>query len=153
MKKTLIMFTMALLVMLALAACGGDDSGSNGGGDTADTAPAGEDSAAETGEDDGGEEAVAAGDAATGEELFQQTCSACHGPDAKGLPNLGKDLTGNEFVQEKSDEEMLAFVKEGRPAGDPLNDTGIDMPPKGGNPALADEDILHIIAYLRTLQE
>jgi disulfide bond formation protein DsbB len=34
---------------------------------------------------------------------------------------------------------------------DPLNTTGIDMPGKGGNPALTDDNILAIIAYLRTL--
>ena len=33
--------------------------------------------------------AASSGDAAHGKELFV-TCAACHGPDAKGLPNLGK---------------------------------------------------------------
>ena len=43
-------------------------------------------------------------------------------------------------------------IQVGRPAGDPLNDTGVDMPPRGGNPSLSDEDLAHIVAYLRTLQ-
>jgi disulfide bond formation protein DsbB len=47
---------------------------------------------------------------------------------------------------------MLTFIKTGRPSGDPLNTTGVDMPPKGGNPALSDEQILDIVAYIRTLQ-
>ena len=88
-----------------------------------------------------------------GKQLYLQTCSACHGPDAKGLPNLGKDLTASQFVKSKTDQELLEFVKVGRPAGDPLNTTGVAMPPKGGNPALTDEDILNIIAYIRTLQQ
>ncbi|MCC6614121.1 MAG: c-type cytochrome [Anaerolineae bacterium] len=85
-----------------------------------------------------------------GEQLFMQ-CAACHGPDARGLPNLGKDLVESEFVHSLSDEELLAFVQTGRPLWDPMNTTGIDMPPKGGNPALTDEQILAIIAYVRSL--
>jgi len=88
-----------------------------------------------------------------GRTLFGQTCFACHGPDAKGLPNLGKDLTTSAFVAEHSDEELLAYVNEGRPADDPANTTGIAMPPKGGFAFLTDEDILKIIAFVRSLQE
>lgn len=88
--------------------------------------------------------------AAEGEQLFM-VCSACHGPDARGLPNLGKNLVESEFVHSLSDEELLTFVKTGRPMWDSLNTTGIDMPPKGGNPAFTDEDILAIIAYIRSL--
>lgn len=92
-------------------------------------------------------------DIAKGKQLFLQSCASCHGPDAKGLPNLGKDLTTSEFVKSKTDQELLAFIKVGRSVTDPLNTTGVAMPPKGGNPALSDEDILNIIAYLRTLQK
>lgn len=87
---------------------------------------------------------------AHGQELFA-LCAACHGPDARGIPNLGKDLVDSEFVAGLSDEELLTFIKTGRPLWDPLNTTGIDMPPKGGNPALTDNDILAIIAYIRSL--
>ncbi|MBE2194847.1 MAG: c-type cytochrome [Anaerolinea sp.] len=87
---------------------------------------------------------------AKGERLFV-ACGACHGANAKGIPNLGKDLTASEFVTGLSDAELLTFIKTGRPIWDPLNTTGIDMPPKGGNPALSDDDILAIIAYIRSL--
>jgi disulfide bond formation protein DsbB len=97
-------------------------------------------------------EALSAGDAGEGETAFAGTCTACHGPDAHGMPGLGKDLHANAFVAEKSDEEMVAFLKVGRPASDPLNTTKVDMPPKGGNPALSDEDLLNVVAYLRTLK-
>lgn len=133
------LLAFVVLLTLTLVACGGGGdttSGGNGSGESTN----------------GSTETVSAGDAENGEELFQQTCSACHGPDAKGLPNLGRDLTENEFIQNNSDQELLEFVKQGRPAGDPANTTGIDMPPKGGNPALTDEQILDIIAHLRTLQ-
>jgi disulfide bond formation protein DsbB len=88
-----------------------------------------------------------------GETLFVGTCSSCHGEDAKGLPDLGKNLISSEFVHDQSDEDLLAMIKTGRPPGHELNTTGIDMPPKGGNPALSDEDITNIIAYLRSIQE
>jgi disulfide bond formation protein DsbB len=87
---------------------------------------------------------------AQGETLFVQ-CAACHGPDARGITNLGKDLVESEFVAGHSDQELLDFIKIGRPIWDPENTTGIDMPPKGGNPALSDEDILAILAYVRSL--
>lgn len=68
-----------------------------------------------------------------------------------GLPNLGKDLVASEFVHSISDDELHAFIITGRPMWDPANTIGIDMPPKGGNPALTDEDIRALIAYLRSL--
>jgi disulfide bond formation protein DsbB len=91
-------------------------------------------------------------DIAAGKTLFAGTCAACHGPDAKGLPNLGKDMTTSEFISAQSDEELLAFIKTGRGPSDPLNTTGIDMPAKGGNPALGDDDIKLIIAYIRSVR-
>jgi mono/diheme cytochrome c family protein len=93
------------------------------------------------------------GDAAAGETAYMGTCIACHGADAKGIAGLGKDLTTSTFVDEKTDEEMVAFIMTGRPASDPLNTTGIDMPPKGGNPALTEDDLLNIVAFLRSIHE
>ncbi len=85
-----------------------------------------------------------------GKELFAGTCASCHGPDAKGLPGLGKDMTTSEFVRKQTDTQLLEFIKKGRPATDPANTTGVDMPPKGGNPALTDQDLADIIAFIRT---
>lgn len=93
------------------------------------------------------------GDPAAGETLFAGTCSACHGPAGEGIPGLGKDLTASPFVTDKVDQELIDFIKVGRDPGDPLNTTGIGMPPKGGNPSLDDEDLQNIISYLRTLQK
>jgi cytochrome c1 len=47
---------------------------------------------------------------------------------------------------------LVAFVKVGRPATDPLNTTKVDMPTRGGNPALTDEDLNNIVVYIRSLQ-
>lgn len=89
----------------------------------------------------------------SGMKIFNKTCIACHGAGGIGIKGNGKTLANNEFVKGiKKDEELLAFVKQGRAPSDPKNTTGIQMPPKGGNPALSDDDILDVIAYLRTLQ-
>jgi len=89
---------------------------------------------------------------ARGQDLFVKTCATCHGKNAEGMPKLGKNLHENPFVRGKSDEEMLQFLKVGRPAFDPLNERGVDMPPKGGNPALTEEDLRLIVTYVRSIQ-
>ncbi|MFZ2881068.1 MAG: cytochrome c, partial [Phototrophicaceae bacterium] len=87
---------------------------------------------------------------AEGESQFI-LCAACHGMDGHGVPNLGKDLVNSEFVAGLTDQELLDFIKVGRPIWDPANTTGVDMPAKGGNPAMTDDQILAVIAYIRTL--
>ena len=91
------------------------------------------------------------GDPANGEPLFSQTCVACHGAGGVGVDGLGPTLIGNEFVAGLSDDELVEFRYAGRPADHPDNESGITMPPKGGNPSLSEEDLADIAAYLRTL--
>lgn len=93
------------------------------------------------------------GDAIKGKTLFGSSCASCHGPDAKGLPNLGKNLTTSTFVKSQDDKQLLSFIKKGRPAGDPANTTGVDMPPKGGNPAITDANLNDIISFIRTVNK
>ncbi len=93
------------------------------------------------------------GNPVDGKTLFGQTCAACHGMDAKGLPKLGKDLTTSTFISGKTDDDLLKFVEQGRQPSDPLNTTGVAMPPKGGNPALTDQQIMDIISYVRTIHQ
>jgi disulfide bond formation protein DsbB len=103
--------------------------------------------------------AAAGGDAelaeyiAHGDSLFHSTCVACHGKGGVGIPGNGKPLVKNAFIASLDDDGLLAFIKQGRGPTDPKNTTGIQMPPKGGNPAMSEDDILDVIAYLRTLQE
>jgi disulfide bond formation protein DsbB len=132
MQRTWTKFSIGLLgsvLALSLAACGG-------GAAPAATVPP-----------------TSAGDPANGQTLFLGTCSACHGPDATGVVGLGKNLTTSTFVAERTDAEMVEFIKTGRPASDPLNTTGVDMPPRGGNPALTDANLADIIAFLRTIHK
>lgn len=137
MKRHPFLFVLTLVLLLVVTvACGGGN-----GGDEASTG------------DDADSAEVAAGDPAAGEEKFNQVCISCHGEEGVGVDGLGKPLNTSEFVSQQSNQELLEFIKQGRPVSDPANTTGVDMPPKGGNPALSDGEILDIIAYIRQLQE
>lgn len=128
-----------LAAVLLFSGCSGDDSSGSAGSD--DDAPADDD----TSDDD------MAGDAAAGRELYLQSCQSCHGPEAEGVDGVGKSLAASDFIASTPAADLVDFVKTGRPSGDPDNTTGIDMPPKGGNPALSDDDIGDIVAYMKSL--
>jgi mono/diheme cytochrome c family protein len=135
--------SMAVIAAMFLVGCGGGGEQSQTQQKTASNAA--QSGAAQT-------TGLQPGDAVKGQPLFVTYCSACHGPDAKGIKGLGRDLTHNEWVEALSDSEFLAYVNQGRAADDPRNVSGVPMPPKGGNPALTDQEIMHIIAHVRSLQ-
>ena len=137
--KNLLYLIVALLLtsILGLTACGGSTSPSQGEG-KADSAQGA---------------AGSVGDPVAGQALFITSCAACHGIAGEGLPGLGKDMTTSEFIASKTDAELVEFIKVGRDPSDPLNTTGVVMPPKGGNSSLSDEDLYNIVAYLRTIQK
>lgn len=128
---------LSIVLLLALAACGGKK----------EAAPASEPPAAEAA-------AAPVGDAAAGEKVYQSTCVACHGPDAKGIEGLGKSLhpSDSEFISTKTDPELVEYITVGRTPDDPLNTTGVGMPAKGGNPALSEEDMYNVVAFIRGLE-
>lgn len=130
MRRVLILFAV---LALALAACGGSDDGGDDSAGT--TAPAGE----------------MTGRVVEGATVYSGTCQTCHGPDLEGIEGLGKPLAPSDFVVENTEAELAAFIKVGRPAGDPDNTQGVDMPPKGGNPSLNDQDLYDVSAYLKSL--
>ncbi len=139
---------LALLTMATGAmACNGSEPADPAPPDSADSAEGSSDDAADAELPPG----LVAGDPANGEERFTP-CAGCHGADATGIEGLGKNLRTSEFLDGLSDAEAVAFLKEGRPAGHPLNTTGVDMPPKGGDPTLSEQDLLDIVVYLRDLE-
>jgi heme/copper-type cytochrome/quinol oxidase subunit 3 len=87
-----------------------------------------------------------------GRQLWMDTCVACHGNAGEGVIGQAFDIRDSEFTADQSDDELLAFIKQGRPSFDAANTTGIQMPPKGGNPLLKDADLRHIIAHMRTFE-
>ena len=125
MKKILVLVAGLALV---LAACGGGDGGS---ATTTSGGPPG------------------AADAVAGADVYKGTCSACHGGDLAGIDGLGLPLAPSDFVASQSESDLAAFITVGRATDDPANTTGIMMPPKGGNPALSDQDMLNVAAYLQ----
>lgn len=94
-----------------------------------------------------------AGLSGVGHDIFVASCSACHGPQGQGMEGLGKPLATSEFVVAQSDEELIKFIKSGRPIWDSNNTTGLDMPPKGGNPALTDEQLSDIVRFIRSIHK
>lgn len=133
--KTVIRLLTAVLVAALLAACGGQSGSAK---PPAATGPA---------------KSGLGGDMAKGKEVFTGTCASCHGVDARGMPGLGKNLVTSTWLASQNDQQMLDFLKRGRPASDPLNTTKVDMPPKGGNPALTEDDLKNVIAFLRSINK
>ena len=125
---------LASVLVLAFAACGGGDN------DTSDAS------------ESGGASAVAAPDAGNGEKVFEATCVACHGSGGEGIDGLGKPLPGSTFIAGLSDSELAEFIEVGRSTSDPANTTGVAMPAKGGNSGLSEQDIVDIVAFIRTIQ-
>lgn len=138
--KKLVLLGGLLVLALVLAACGGEsgETSSSGGAPNQGEAAA---------------VPVSLGDPKAGKEQYEILCIACHGRGGEGIEGLGKPFTTSEFLREGSDEEMVSFIQIGRSSDDPLNTTGVDMPAKGGNPALTSDQILDIVAYVRTLQK
>ncbi len=86
-----------------------------------------------------------------GESLFKGVglCAACHGASAKGIPNLGADLTDDEWLlSDGTFEGILKSIVEGVSAD--KSSSGTVMPPKGGS-ALSDEQLQAVAAYVWSL--
>jgi cbb3-type cytochrome c oxidase subunit III len=103
------------------------------------------------GSNEGGGAKTASGDSKHGEQIFMTTCATCHGADGKGIKGLGKSLVDSEFVHKASEEQLVQMIAKGRDAKDPLNSTGVAMPPNGGNAALTENDLRDVVAYVRAL--
>ncbi|MDX1689797.1 MAG: cytochrome c [Acidimicrobiia bacterium] len=129
--------TVVVALSLVAAGCGDDDAG----GDAAATTT---EAPATTGQ-------AIVGDPDHGLEIYEGSCMVCHGPNGEGIEGLGKPWQGSDFINTHTDEELIEFIKEGRASDHPDNDTGIAMPPYGGNTTLTDDDLQDLVAYMRTL--
>ncbi len=137
-KQSFLTLLVLVLLLGALSACGGDDKAEA----KPTTAPVATESP------------KIVGDATAGEAVYMGTCVACHGPNAEGVPNLGKSMhpDDSEFIRTSTDEELVEFIKVGRTPDDPLNTTGVGMPAKGGNPAITEQQLYDVVAWMRTLE-
>lgn len=80
-----------------------------------------------------------------GKTLYAQYCLACHGAGGAGMMPGVPDLTGKAGVLAKPDALLLSSMLNGaqRPGA------AVAMPPKGGNPALTEEDMKAVLTYIR----
>lgn len=63
-----------------------------------------------------------------GAGVYAANCLACHGNERQGMPNLGVSLRDSKFLAQIDGPAFAAFMKKGRPLGDPANKTGRLMP-------------------------
>lgn len=78
-------------------------------------------------------------------------CSVCHGPEGKGVPNLGANLADAEWVH--SDGSLAGISKtimEGVDAS--KSTTGAAMPAKGGS-GITDEQVKAVAAYVYSISK
>lgn len=87
-----------------------------------------------------------------GQRWYNQSCAACHGFAAQGMPHQGPPLRDSGFIADQTDDELVEFIKVGRLPSDPKSVMKLVMPPKGTNPSLTDRQIGQIVVYLRTMQ-
>jgi len=80
----------------------------------------------------------------SGEQIYKQTCIACHGADGKGaIPGV----PGFKELLSKSDDTLLQHMIEGfQSPGSPMA-----MPARGGNPNLSDQDLRNVLSYIKKL--
>ncbi len=97
--------------------------------------------------------ALAGGDVEKGKAVYGKYCATCHGATGKGDGPAGKalnpkpprDLTEKAYMATRSDDDLLTIVQKGGAAvgKSPM------MPP--WSPALKDDDIQDVVAFVRTL--
>jgi len=78
-------------------------------------------------------------------------CATCHGRDATGMPNLGSDLTDEEWIHsDGSYEGIVQTIMDGVAAN--ASTVGMPMLPKGGA-AISDDQVKAVAAYVWTLSK
>lgn len=76
-------------------------------------------------------------------------CYTCHGRDARGIPQMGSDLTDGEWVYlDGSFPQLVERIRRGVPATD--SRTGVPMPPAGGA-RLEEPQLRAVAAYVWSL--
>lgn len=86
-----------------------------------------------------------ADDLRRGEMVYNRTCIACHGGDGSGsLPGV-PDLGGKAGPLFQVDALLIKRMAEGfQTPGSPM-----EMPARGGDPALTDADLNAVLQYMR----
>ncbi len=85
---------------------------------------------------------VAYGGTTDGKEIFDQLCTSCHTSGVAGAPKVGDKAVWGPRLAEGID-VLVKHAIEGYHGPD-----GNFMPPKGGNPALTDEQVTNAVHWL-----
>lgn len=83
---------------------------------------------------------VAYGGTTDGSVIFQNLCAGCHASGAGGAPRMERSLWAPRIAQGK--DTLHKHAIEGF-----TGETGV-MPPKGGNPALTDEQVIATVDWM-----
>ena len=163
MEKKIWGLTLAALLVTGLAACGGDASAN---GDAEASAEAAQVVAAEPAMDvvdmDVADaemmdqelpEGVTAAMVEEGKGIYNGAgiCMSCHGATGEGIPNLGANLTDDEWLHiDGSYEQIVENIMTGVTAQE--SSSGVPMPAKGGT-AITDDQVRAVSAYVWTLSQ
>ena len=85
--------------------------------------------------------AAVAADGGQGEALFKKTCAMCHQTGVAGAPKPGDKADWGPRIAQGKD-TLYKHAIEG------FNGSKGAMPPKGGNPALNDDEIKQIVDFM-----
>ena len=77
----------------------------------------------------------------TGEQVFQSVCKTCHEPGIAGAPKVGDKAQWAVSIK-KGYETLVQHAING------IQESGKFMPPKGGNPDLADVEVQRAVLYM-----
>lgn len=78
-------------------------------------------------------------------------CMSCHGANGAGIPNLGANLTDDEWLHiDGSYESIVQNIMKGVTAQE--SSSGVPMPAKGGT-AITDAQVKAVAAYVWTLSK
>ena len=80
---------------------------------------------------------LAAEDGKSGEQVYRETCAACHDTGAAGAPRIGDKKAWAPRIREGKRMMVKMAIRGIR-----------GMPPRGGNPALTDEEVERAVVYL-----
>jgi cytochrome c551/c552/cytochrome c5 len=77
----------------------------------------------------------------TGEQVFQSVCKTCHEPGIAGAPKVGDKASWAVSIK-KGYDTLVQHAING------IQEAGKVMPPKGGNPELADIEVQRAVVYM-----
>lgn len=157
---------LVAVAAFGLAACSGDANGSDAASEMEDTAGQMADETADAA--NGMADEAADADGAMSQELPEGVtmamveqgkgifegagiCATCHGQDGAGLPNLGGNLTDQDWLHsDGSYEAIIETVMNGVTADE--STVGVPMPARGGT-NITDEQVRAAAAYVWTLSK